>query len=217
MSWHRGVLALGHNSRRSFGAHAYLIVRPEGNLMTDSPRFQESLANEVDRLGGVAHVLLGHRDDVADAHRWASRYDARVWIHKADADAAPYATDIIDQASVAVSTGVTAIHAPGHTKGHLVFHVDENWLFTGDTLHWNPRLQTLDVTPKQTWDSWDVLADSIEQLSRLSVEGVFPTHGMWCQIDAQRYSTEMSELAVAMRDRGQEAWAQREGTTFGWY
>lgn len=64
-----GVYALGHNAPASFGAHSYLAARPDGNLMFDSPRFTRPLAEAVDALGGVAHVLLSHRDDVADADR----------------------------------------------------------------------------------------------------------------------------------------------------
>ena len=56
--------------------------------------------------GGIAHVLLSHRDDVADADRWAERYGARGWIGEADANAAPYATD------VTVGDGVTVV-SPG--------------------------------------------------------------------------------------------------------
>ena len=73
-----GVQALGHNARSSFGAHSYLVERPDGNLMVDSPRYLRSLAERIDDLGGIAHVLLSHRDDVADADRWAERYGADV-------------------------------------------------------------------------------------------------------------------------------------------
>ena len=101
-----GVFALGNNALSSFGAHSYLVARPEGNLMVDSPRFGRRLADSVDGLGGVAHVLLSHCDDVADADRWAERYEARVWIGDADSDAAPYATD------VTAGDGVTVV-SPG--------------------------------------------------------------------------------------------------------
>ncbi|MEZ5145349.1 MAG: ferredoxin [Acidimicrobiales bacterium] len=33
-----GVLAMGNNARSSFGAHSYLVPRPGGNLLVDSPR-----------------------------------------------------------------------------------------------------------------------------------------------------------------------------------
>ncbi|MFL6163701.1 MAG: 4Fe-4S domain-containing protein [Jatrophihabitantaceae bacterium] len=52
-----GVLALGHNSEDSFGAHSYLVRRSGGNVMVDSPRFLRSLA-EARRLG-VEDVLHG--------------------------------------------------------------------------------------------------------------------------------------------------------------
>ena len=64
-----GVFAMGNNALSSFAAHSFLVTRPEGNLMVDSPRFNPALAEGVDSLGGVAHVLLSHRDDVADAER----------------------------------------------------------------------------------------------------------------------------------------------------
>ena len=32
-----GVWALGHNPPNGFGSHSYLVTRPSGNLMTDSP------------------------------------------------------------------------------------------------------------------------------------------------------------------------------------
>ena len=105
-----GVFALGNNALSSFGAHSYLVARPEGNLMIDSPRFSRRLAAGVDRLGGIAHVLLSHRDDVADADRWADRYGAKVWIGEPDADAAPYATDLLTDSGITpISHGVDAI------------------------------------------------------------------------------------------------------------
>lgn len=210
-----GVLAMGNNDRSSFGAHSYLVPRPEGNLLVDSPRFLRSLAERVDDLGGIAHVLLTHRDDVADADRWADRYGARVWIHTEDAAAAPFATDVVDGgAPVDVAPGVVLVPAPGHTRGSVSFHVDDRWLFTGDTLHWNRRRGELDVFPRQTWQSWDVLADSMDVLARLRVEWLFPGHGIWAHVGADAYTAAMAELGPAMRELGRAAWRSRTGTSF---
>ncbi len=212
-----GVLALGHNAESSFGAHSYLIERPDGNLMVDSPRYMRGLAERVDDLGGIRYVLLSHRDDVADADRWAERYGADVWIHAADADAAPYATVILDgEGPTPVSPGAVAIPAPGHTEGSVVFHVDELWLFTGDTLHWNHRRSELDVTPEQTFYSWDVLANSMDRLSGLTVEWVFPGHGMWHDVGAELYANQMSSLGAAMRQIGRAGWSRRPHAAYDW-
>ena len=213
-----GVQALGHNARSSFGAHSYLVERPDGNLIVDSPRYLRSLAERIDDLGGVAHVLLSHRDDVADADRWAERYGARVWIHAADADAAPYATVIVDgDDAVTISPGAVTIPVPGHTEGSVVFHVDDRWLFTGDTLHWNHRRGELDVTPEQTFYSWAVLADSMDRLAQLRVEWVFPGHGKWHSVGAPDYAAQMARLGDDMRRIGQAGWAARPGAAFDWH
>ena len=213
-----GVLALGNNALSSFAAHSFLVERSDGNLMVDSPRYSRALAESVDALGGVAHVLLSHRDDVADADRWAERYGARVWIGEADCDAAPYATDVTSGDSVAViSPGVLSIPAPGHTEGHVVYHIDERLLFTGDTLHWNHRRGEMDVFPRQTFYSWAMLANTMDMLADLPVEWVFAGHGMWRNIGAQEWKRQMAALGPAMRELGQVYWSERPDTTYGWY
>ena len=213
-----GVYALGHNARSSFGAHSYLLVRPDGNLMTDSPRFTRPLAEQIDHLGGLRHVLLTHRDDVADADRWAERHGADVWIHAADADAAPYATVILSgHEPMDVAAGVVAVPAPGHTAGHVVFHADDSRLFTGDALHWNHRRGELDVFPEQTFQSWDVLADTMDRLAALRVEWIFAGHGSWHHVGLDTWTRQITALGPAMREVGQEAWAQRPGSAYDWY
>ncbi len=213
-----GVWALGHNARSSFGAHSYLVERPDGNLVVDSPRYLRALAERVDDLGGIRHMLLSHRDDVADADRWAENCSAEVWIHAADADAAPYATVILDGADpVSISPGTVAIPVPGHTEGSVAFHVDDRWLFTGDTLHWNHRRNELDVFPEQTFFSWDELASSMDLLSMLRVEWVFAGHGSWHDIGTDRYADQMSRLGEDMRQIGQAGWAQRPRAAYDWY
>ena len=213
-----GVFALGNNARSSFAAHSFLVARPDGNLMIDSPRFNRPLADSIDALGGIAHVLLSHRDDVADADRWAERYGARVWIGETDADAAPYATDLTGVESVTViSPGAVSIPAPGHTQGHVLYHVDDRVLFTGDTLHWNHRRGEFDVFPKQTFFSWAALADTMDLIAALKVEWMFAGHGMWHKVSAEEWERQMPVLGQAMRDVGQAAWSRRPDTTYGWY
>ena len=213
-----GVFALGHNARSSFGAHSYLVPRPDGNLMTDSPRFTRGLAELIDDLGGVRHVLLSHRDDVADADRWAKRYGADVWIHASDADAAPYATVVLDGDEAAeIAPGATVLPVPGHTEGSVVFHIDDRWLFTGDTLHWNHRRGELDVFAGAMFHSWEALADSLDRLAALPVEWVFPGHGNWHDVGARLYAEQMGSLGSAMRNIGRAGWSARPESAYDWY
>ena len=117
-----GVFRLGHNARSSFGAHSYLVVRPGGgNLLVDAPRWTREVYEPIAELGGIADVLLTHRDDVADAERYAQRFEARVWIHQADMDAAPYATNFVAGVDpVRLRSEVVAIPVPGHTEGSVL-------------------------------------------------------------------------------------------------
>lgn len=50
----------------SYGATSYLIVRPGGNVMVDTPRFNERLAKAIEQLGDLKYIVLTHKDNVAD-------------------------------------------------------------------------------------------------------------------------------------------------------
>ena len=58
-----GVFRCGFNARASYGAHSYFVQRSEGNLLIDSPRYIRRLENSFEEHGGIAAVLLTHRDD----------------------------------------------------------------------------------------------------------------------------------------------------------
>lgn len=180
-----GVFDCGYCSEDSFGASAWFVARPEGNLLIDSPRYTDALGAPIEAAGGIDHVLLTHRDDVADARRWAERFGARVWIHADDARAAPFATDIFGGLhEVAVQPGVLAIPTPGHTRGSVVFLVDvvdvvdEGFLFTGDSLAWSHEREDLVAFRDACWWSWPDQADSLERLARRHRFGwILPGHG----------------------------------------
>src|SRR4051812_12802512 len=60
------VYFCGFAARNSYGAASYLILRSEGNLLIDSPRFTSQLVHRLEELGGISTMFLTHRDDVAD-------------------------------------------------------------------------------------------------------------------------------------------------------
>src|SRR5688572_27789742 len=60
------VLFCGYASKSSYGASSYLVRRPEGNVLVDSPRAARPLLERIESLGGVRWMFLTHRDDVAD-------------------------------------------------------------------------------------------------------------------------------------------------------
>ena len=172
-----GVFDLGYCSEDSFGASSWLVVRPGGNVLVDSPRFTEALARPIAELGGVAHVAFTHRDDVADGRRWAERFGARSWIHRDDRSAARWATDLLT-GEHELRPGFLAIPVPGHTKGSVVFLLDGRWLFTGDSLAWSHERDDLTAFRGACWYSWTVQAESLARLAdghRFSA--ILPGHG----------------------------------------
>src|SRR5262249_60876476 len=116
-----GVSYCGFTSPHSFGANAYFVERAAGNLLVDSPRFVPPLLRAFEERGGAAHLLLTHRDDVADAERFATHFGARVWIHEDDRRGASFASDILaGSEATAVTPTFVAIPVPGHTKGSVI-------------------------------------------------------------------------------------------------
>ena len=177
-----GVWLLGHNDQRSFGAHSWFVPRAGGGLMIDAPHWTNDLVEAIERLGGLRSVLLTHRDDIADAERYAERFGASVVIHDDDRSAAPFATDlIVGEGEQTIAEGLIVFPVPGHTRGSVVYIVDDRWLFTGDTLAWFPGRGRLDAFRDATWYSWDVLRQSLARLaaSPHRFEWVFPGHGKW--------------------------------------
>jgi glyoxylase-like metal-dependent hydrolase (beta-lactamase superfamily II) len=206
-----GVYLCGYNDEASFGAHSYFVVREQGNLLIDSPRYTQRLVERFAELGGVAHVLLSHRDDVADADRYAERFAARVWIHEADADAAPYASDIMrGDDIVAVAPGVRAIPVPGHTRGSVIFEDDCGHLFTGDSLSWNVQRDGLDVFGSATWYSWSALAASMARLAGVArFAWVLPGHGKWGHAGTEEMTRQLIRLAEDMKAHTARTWDRR--------
>ena len=74
------ALFLGLTSSKAFGAASYLLLRPEGNIMVDSCRFNPALARTLKEVG-VKWIFLTHRDDVADHARWAAAMGAPRILH----------------------------------------------------------------------------------------------------------------------------------------
>ena len=170
-----GVWRCGFNARSSFGAHSYFAARPGGNLLIDSPRYASELAKWFHDAGGIAHIFLSHRDDVADADKYAREFGARVWIHRDELSAAPYATDVLEGSSPGtIAPGVCAITVPGHTRGSVVYLLDHRVLFSGDSLAWSARERDLVAFKDACWYSWTELTASLGNLAAYRFEWLLP-------------------------------------------
>jgi glyoxylase-like metal-dependent hydrolase (beta-lactamase superfamily II)/ferredoxin len=200
-----GVFRLGHNSQDSFGAHSYLVQRQvdgvPANLMIDSPRWTREVHEPVAALGGIQHVLLTHRDDVADAQRYAEHFGAQVWIHADDRSAAPYADHLVQgEAPAEIVPGVVAFPVPGHTKGSVLFHVDGHVLFSGDSLAWDHDRGRLMAFRDACWYSWSEQARSLRRFaeSPLRFDRLLCGHGWSHDLPADDFQRHLVDLVERM-------------------
>jgi len=172
-----GVYRLGFNAEHAYGAHSFLIRREAGNLMVDSPRWAKPVVKQLEDWGGITEILLSHQDDVGDADRYAKHFKARVAIHEADRDAAPYADHILEgSAPAALAPDLLAIPVPGHTRGSVAYLWDRHCLFTGDSLAWNFPLGDLNAFRTYCW-SWSTQRRSLQRLLDYPFDWVFAGHG----------------------------------------
>lgn len=194
-----GVWRCGFNARASFGANSYFVKRETGNLLVDSPRYSAELVKWFDEAGGIAHILLSHQDDVADADKYAKQFAARVWIHRDDSSAAPYATDHFEGAFPHnVAPGMVAIPVPGHTRGSVAYLLEDRVLFAGDSLAWSMPERELVAFRDACWYSWSVLMASLAKLANYRFEWLLPGHGWPVHLPAEEMNARLRALVERM-------------------
>ncbi len=187
------VYRCGYSSEASYGAQSYLVARPEGNLLVDSPRFAAPLVRRIAELGGVRRMFLTHRDDVADHARFRERFGCDRIIHRDDAviDA-----EVLLDRDRELLPGVRVIHVPGHTRGSCVLLVDDEYLFTGDHLWaWEGRLE---MGRNVSWYSWSEQKKSLRKLLDYRFEWVLPGHGRSLHLPGDEMRKEVEGLAARL-------------------
>src|SRR5579863_1424978 len=173
-----GVYYCGFNSPKSFGGSSYFVERPGGIWLVDSPKFLPHLVERFEAMGGIDYIFLTHRDDVAEAHKYAARFSSRRIIHRKELAAQPGAEMVIDGSDpIELGPGFLAIPTPGHTRGHCCLLYGNRFLFTGDHLWWSRRLRHLNAGREVCWYSWEEQTHSMTQLANFTFEWVLPGHG----------------------------------------
>jgi glyoxylase-like metal-dependent hydrolase (beta-lactamase superfamily II)/ferredoxin len=195
------VLYCGYHSPKSFGAASYLILRPDGNVLIDSPRRSETLAARIRELGGVRWLFLTHGDDVADHAFWRERFSCERVIHQGDVTRSTSEAERILTGSgdVELAPDLRVIPVPGHTEGSCALLYRETFLFTGDHLAYSGRLGHLYAFRDACWHSWRELAESMEKLRGYPFEWVLPGHGMRFHADREAMRDQMEKCLKWMR------------------
>jgi glyoxylase-like metal-dependent hydrolase (beta-lactamase superfamily II)/ferredoxin len=197
------VYFCGFAAESSFGAASYLIRRPAGNLLIDSPRFARPLARQIEAMGGVGWMFLTHRDDVADHQQWAAHFNAERILHRDDLSARTAGVErvITGRAAIRLADDLLLIPTPGHTRGHTVLLYRNRFLFSGDHLWWSPTYGSLYASPNVCWYSWAEQTRSMERLLEYEFEWVLPGHGRRAHGAPSEMRRQLLDAVARMRAR----------------
>lgn len=120
--------------------HAYLLTRPEGNLLfyaTRQPEEHDAIAE----LGGLTRQYLSHEDEVGPHLAvLRERFGGQLVCHAAELEAVQAAApvDLTFEGRETHLGNLEVIPTPGHTPGSACFLLrsphGKSYLFTGDTL-----------------------------------------------------------------------------------
>lgn len=194
-----GIFYCGFNSEKSFGANSFFIRHPDGNWLVDSPRYLKHLVEAFERMGGITVIFFTHEDDVADADRYAERFNAKRLIHHADAAAVPGAEWVIQgREPQQLTPQFQVIPVPGHTAGSQALLYKERFLFTGDHLWWEPAAERLGAPNSLVWNHEELLR-SIEKLLHHRFEWVLAGHGDRVRLRPEVLHAKLRELLESRR------------------
>ncbi len=196
-----GVLDCGYAAESSFGAASWLVLRPDGNVLVDSPRFARPLATRIRALGGIRFMFLTHRDDVADHSRWREAFGCERILHARDVTRRTGDVErrLEGDAPVVIAPDLLAVPVPGHTAGSTALLVRDTFLFSGDHL-WGDADGRLGASRAVCWFDWGAQTQSMERLAAFSFEWVLPGHGRpWRAPSTDAARLAVRALAASMR------------------
>jgi glyoxylase-like metal-dependent hydrolase (beta-lactamase superfamily II)/ferredoxin len=195
-----GVYYAGFNSPKSYGGNSYFVQHPDGNWLIDSPKYLPHLLRRFEELGGVRYIFLTHRDDVAEAHKYAKQFGSQRIIHQAELSAQPDAEIVLKgHEPLEFSPEYRIIPAPGHTRGHCLLLYQQRFLFTGDHLWWSRAQQRLAASREYCWYSWAEQVQSMERLRAFAFEWVLPGHGLRIKLPRDVMQEELAALVKRMQ------------------
>lgn len=194
-----GIYYCGYASEDSYGASSWLITRPEGNVLVDSPRAAAPLLDGIEKLGGVKTLFLTHQDDVADHAKLRERFGCERVIHEAD-DHIGAERALTGGDPIRLADDLVVIPVPGHSRGSAVLHW-KNVLFTGDHM-WGDEHGRLSASRRVAWYSWREQTASMEKLLDVPFDRVLPGHGRpWRAASIEAAREELARLVAYMKSR----------------
>ena len=158
-----GIFAFAPN-RDTLGGTAYAILTPIGNILIDSPAWNDVNRQFVDDRGGLKWLIVTHRGGIGQTTAIAQTLGCEVIIQEQEAYLLPELKVTTFRYSLDVNDSIHAIWTPGHSPGSacLYYAGAGGVLFTGrhllpngigeavpiesaKTFHWHRQLRSVDA------------------------------------------------------------------------
>jgi glyoxylase-like metal-dependent hydrolase (beta-lactamase superfamily II) len=155
-------------NRDTLGGTAYLIVRSVGNILVDSPAWNDVNRQFIADLGGVKWLAITHRGGIGKATTIATQLGCEVIIQEQEAYLLPELKLTSFGHKFNLNDSIHAIWTPGHSPGSACIYYSGagGVLFTGrhllpnqsgepvplrtsKTFHWTRQLRSVDAIWQQ--------------------------------------------------------------------
>jgi glyoxylase-like metal-dependent hydrolase (beta-lactamase superfamily II) len=158
-----GIFAFPPN-RDTLGGTAYLIRSPAGNILIDSPAWNDVTQQFITDLGGVKSLAITHRGGIGATTTIAAALDCEVIIQEQEAYLLPQLKVTTFQDKLDIKDSIHAIWTSGHSPGSACIYYagSSGVLFTGrhllpnqlgaavplrtaKTFHWKRQLRSVEA------------------------------------------------------------------------
>jgi glyoxylase-like metal-dependent hydrolase (beta-lactamase superfamily II) len=155
-------------NRDTLGGTAYAIVTSAGNILVDSPAWNDVNQQFIADLGGVKWLAITHRGGIGKATTIATQLGCEVIIQEQEAYLLPELKLTTFQHKFNLNDSIHAIWTPGHSPGSACIYYSGagGVLFTGrhllpnqsgepvplrtsKTFHWTRQLRSVDAIWQQ--------------------------------------------------------------------
>jgi glyoxylase-like metal-dependent hydrolase (beta-lactamase superfamily II) len=162
-----GIFAFPPN-RDTLGGTAYLVVTPNGNILIDSPAWNDVNRQFIINLGGIDWSAITHRGAIGQTTAIATQFNCEVIVQEQEAYLLPDLKVTTFQSKFVINDSIHAIWTPGHSPGSfcVYFAGAGGVLFTGrhllpnhlgeavplrtaKTFHWPRQLRSVDAIWQQ--------------------------------------------------------------------
>jgi glyoxylase-like metal-dependent hydrolase (beta-lactamase superfamily II) len=158
-----GIFAFPPN-RDTLGGTAYLILSPTGNILVDSPAWNDVNQQCITDLGGIKSLVITHRGGIGAVTTIAATLGCEVIIQEQEAYLLPELKVTTFQAKFDIKDSIHVIWTSGHSPGSACIYYPSSGgvLFTGrhllpnqfgaavplrtaKTFHWNRQLRSVEA------------------------------------------------------------------------